>query len=250
MRIKIKGEITAERLAEALQAATEKFEDARPGCKIYGANLYLTAYDADGLPFDLADHRGEPLWLSLSAKSGELVRPALSAEGEERRQKAKEEARKIEEEAEAKANAEYQKAMAKHAQEREARRAKEAEATSQFEWLNTTTAALLERDAEHFISALNEAVQAAWNQLKPIGTQGKKKGVPTPLPVFSLYEGGLLLSVETWKSPRRLLNPMVTFSNGELKPFWGNDAWENAMERMRSILDPIESPGQHLATID
>lgn len=189
MRVKIKGEITVERLAEALQAATEKFEDARPGCKIYGANLYLTAYDADGLPFDLADHRGEPLWLSLSAKSGELVRPALSAEGEERRQKAKEEARKIKEEAEAKANAEYQQAMAKHAQEREARRAKEAEATSQFEWLNTTTAALLERDAEHFISALNEAVQAAWDELKPVGTQGKKKGIPTPCPIFSLYEG-------------------------------------------------------------
>ena len=242
MRVKIKGEITAERLAEALQAATEKFEAARPGCKIYGANLYLTAYDTDGLPFDLADHRGEPLWLSLSAKSGELVRPALSAEGEERRQKAKEEARKIKEEAEAKANAEYQQAMAKHAQEREARRAKEAEATSQFEWLNTTTAALLERDAEHFISALNEAVQAAWDELKPVGTQGKKKGIPTPCPIFSLYEDGLLLSVDTWKAPRRVLNPMLTLSGGELKPFWASDVWANAMNRMVDVLDTSNEP--------
>lgn len=50
MRIKIKGEITAERLAEALHAAAEKYEAVRPGHKVYGANLYLTAFDADGLP--------------------------------------------------------------------------------------------------------------------------------------------------------------------------------------------------------
>lgn len=45
MRIKIKGEITAERLAEALHAAAEKYEAVRPGHKVYGANLYLTAFD-------------------------------------------------------------------------------------------------------------------------------------------------------------------------------------------------------------
>ncbi|WP_262191458.1 hypothetical protein [Pseudomonas aeruginosa] len=90
MRIKIKGEITAERLAEALHAAAEKYEAVRPGHKVYGANLYLTAFDADGLPFDLADHRGEPLSITIEAKSGELVKPALTAEGEARRQKAKE----------------------------------------------------------------------------------------------------------------------------------------------------------------
>lgn len=69
MRVKIKGEITSERLAEAPQAATAQFEAVRPGCKVYGANLYLTAYDADGLPFDLADHRGEPLWINIAGKA-------------------------------------------------------------------------------------------------------------------------------------------------------------------------------------
>ena len=170
------------------------------------------------------------------------MRPALSAEGEERREKAKEDERKAREEAEAKANAEYQQAMAKHAREREARRLKEAEATSQFEWLNTTTAALIERDSERFISALNEAVQAAWDELKPVGTQGKKKGVPTPRPIFSLYEGGLLLSVETWKAPRRVPNPMLTLNNGELKPFWASDVWANAMDRMVGVLDTPNEP--------
>lgn len=133
MRIKIKGDITAERLAEALQAATEKFEAARPGSKVYGANLYLTAYDADGLPFDLVDHRGEPLWINIAAKSGELVRPALSADGEERRQKAKDEAKRLTEEAEAKEKAEYEQVVAKLKQKRQEQQEKEAVAKASFE---------------------------------------------------------------------------------------------------------------------
>ena len=47
MRIKIKGEITAERLAEALHAAAEKYEAVRPGHKVYGANLYLVAHEVN-----------------------------------------------------------------------------------------------------------------------------------------------------------------------------------------------------------
>ncbi len=230
MRVKIKGEITAERLAESLRAATEKFEEARPGCRFFGANLYLTAYDADGLPFDLTDHRGDRLWLNIAAKSGELVRPALTEEGKKRYQNAEEEDRRLTEEAQAKMMAEYER-------ERQERLAKEAATEEAVDWLNTTTAALLERDSDRFISALNEAVQAAWEEFKPVGTQGKKKGVPTPLPVFSCHEGGLLLSVETRKTPRRLMNPMLTLNWGRLKPLYPGDAWANAIERMMGILD-------------
>ncbi|MBD3828842.1 MAG: OfxX fusion product, partial [Stenotrophomonas sp.] len=68
MRIKIKGEITAERLAEALRAASEEYEAVRPGHRVYGANLYITAFDADSLPFDLVDHHGEPLSITIEAK--------------------------------------------------------------------------------------------------------------------------------------------------------------------------------------
>lgn len=139
MRIKIKGEITAESLAEALHAAAEKYEAVRPGHKVYGANLYLTAFDADGLPFDLADHRGEPLSITIEAKSGELVKPALTAEGEARRQKAKEEARK----AEAEAQRRHRQALDEYEQERQKRLKKEAEARKQFEDANATTAELL-----------------------------------------------------------------------------------------------------------
>jgi hypothetical protein len=232
MRVKILGEITAERLAEALQAAAEQFEAVRPGHKIYGANLYLNAFDADGLPFDVVDHRGEPLYITIQAKSGELVKPALTAEGEKRREEAKQKARKAQEEAEAKANAEYHQAMAKLAQEREVRRAKEAEAREKFEWLNTTTAELLERDPERFIEELNGAVQAAWQKYQPI----TKKGLPLALPAFSMHAGSLLLSVETWKSPRRVLNPICTLEHGEIKPFWAHEAWAEAAEKLLDVL--------------
>ena len=235
MRIKIKGEITAERLAEALHAAAEKYEAVRPGHKVYGANLYLTAFDADGLPFDLADHRGEPLSITIAAKSGELVKPSLTAEGEARRQKYKEEARK----AEAEAQRRHRQALDEYEQERQKRLKKEAEARKQFEDANATTAELLKTMPERFIEELNGAVQAAWQKYQPITKQGAKKGQPLPLPTFSKHADGLLLSVENWKNPRRVLNPICTFQHGEITPLWAHDAWSEAMRRIVDLLDTL-----------
>ena len=155
MRIKIKGEITAESLAEALHAAAEKYEAVRPGHKVYGANLYLTAFDADGLPFDLADHRGEPLSITIEAKSGELVKPALTAEGEKRRQEAK----RLEEKTIAEAKRRERETFDEYERKRQEKQAKEEKARSQFKWLNETTAELLKNHPDRFIEELNGAVQ-------------------------------------------------------------------------------------------
>ena len=121
------GNINTVNHAEAtlIRAAAEKYEAVRPGHKVYGANLYLTAFDADGLPFDLVDHRGEPLSITIEAKSGELVKPALTAEGEARRQKAKEEARRQAEEAAAEAQRRHRQTLDEYEQERQKRRKKE-----------------------------------------------------------------------------------------------------------------------------
>lgn len=236
MRIKIKGQITAERLAEALQAAAEKYEAVRPGCKIYGANLYLTAFDADGMPFDLADHRGEPLSITIQAKSGELVRPALTADGEARRQKALDEARRRAEEEEAR----NREMFAEHEKLLRERREKEAEAKKQFERANAITAALLESMPERFVNELNRTVQCVWDDLKPVETKGAKKGLPKAQPVFSINAEGLLLSVDTWKNPRLVLNPFCTFRHGEIAPIWTHDAWREAMRRMVDLLDALK----------
>lgn len=233
MRVKIKGEITAERLAEALQKASEKYEAVRPGHKIYGANLYLTAFDADGLPFDLADHRGEPLSITIEAKSGELVKPALTAEGERKRMEAKSAAER--EEAETKAllkqqEQKWREEAAKKQQERQ-------KARQQFEWLNSVTTELLKNQPECFLQELNKAVQIAWDEYKPLAKMGTKKGQPLPMPSFSMHGGGLLLSVETWKNPRRVLNPICTIAHGEIEAFWKHEAWTLATNRIMDVLE-------------
>jgi hypothetical protein len=241
MRIKIKGEITAERLAEALQKASEQYERVRPGHKIYGANLYITAFDADGLPFDLVDHRGESLSITIEAKSGELVKPALTAEGEQRRQQAKEEAKRLEAEAEAKA-AEYererQKTLVEHHRKQ---REKEAQARQQFEVVNTITASLLETMPERFVDELNKTVQGVWDDLKPVEPSGKKKGQPKPLPVFQIHAGGLVLAVDTWKNPRQLRNPICTLQHDEIAPLWMHDAWLETMKRVVPLLEELSA---------
>ncbi len=239
VRIKIKGEITAERLAEALHKASEKYEAIRPGTKIYGANLYVTAYDADGLPFDLVDHRGEPLSITIEAKSGELVRPALTAEGERRRQQAKDEARRLEEEAFAEAKRRDRETLNEYERKWQEKRAQEAEAREQFQWLNKTTAELLKNHPERFIEELNGAVQAAWQECQPVAKQGTKKGLPMPMPTFSIHAGGLLLSVETWKNPRRVLNPICTLQHGKLAPFWAHEAWDDAIAKIVDVLERL-----------
>jgi len=246
MRIKIKGEITAERLAEALQAAAEKYESVRPGHKVYGANLYLTAFDADGLPFDLANHRGEPLSITIEARSGGLVKPALTAEGEARRQKAKEKAHR---------QAEYE---AMHEQERQKeieqalqkRREMEAEERKYFDEANTATAELLKNMPERFLDELNKTVKGVWNDLKPTEKQGKKKGQPKAMPVFSIHADGLMLDVETWKNPRLVLNPYCTFRDGERKPIWAGDTWYEAMVRIVDLMRALLNDGSSAEALE
>ncbi|MEN1450744.1 hypothetical protein AAIH05_34290, partial [Pseudomonas aeruginosa] len=60
------------------------------------------------------------------------------------------------------------------------------------------------------------------------------------LPVFSVHADGLLLSVETWKNPRRVLNPLCTLQHGKIAPFWMHEAWLEAMCGMRIKIHPYK----------
>lgn len=70
MRVKIQGQITAERLAAALGAVQARFDEVEEGFRFFGANLYLTAYAADGRPMDLVDHKGDTLMITIGVPSG------------------------------------------------------------------------------------------------------------------------------------------------------------------------------------
>lgn len=232
MRVKIKGEITASRLEKAFQKAVEKYEAVRPGAKIYGANLYLTAYDADGLPFDLADQRGESLFITIEADSGEIVKPALTAEGEWRRQQA----HQAKEEACAAAERLEKETLEKYAKIKRERQEQEAKARETFKGLNEATAKRIQNDPENFINELNSAIQTAWQKCQPLAKHGTQKGLPLALPTFSLHADGLLLSVKTRTHPRRVLNPICTLQHGEITSFWMHEAWDEATRQIRKVL--------------
>lgn len=167
------------------------------------------------------------------AVSGEQVGPDPVRVFENRLQEAEEE-RLLSDEARRRRSVEYE-------QNRNTQLAEEAAVRETLNWLNTTTAALLARDSERFVNDLNGALQAAWDECKPVGNRGVNKGVPTPVPVFSCEGGCLLLSTGTRRTPLRLLNPMLTLADKGFKPvlipIYAGKAWSNAIDRMMCVLD-------------
>ena len=101
------------------------------------------------------------------------------------------------------------------------------------------SAAIVQSASDVQCSRLLKTTQGVWDDLKPTETQGKKKGQPKALPVFSIHADGLVLSVETWKNPRRVLNPLCTLQHGEIAPFWMHEAWLEAMRRIVDLLDTL-----------
>ncbi|NHZ83989.1 OfxX fusion product [Massilia sp. CCM 8695] len=225
MRVKIKGEVTAERLAEALNIASEKYQVVRPGSKIYGANLYLSAFDADGQPFDLGDDRGEPVIITIEAKSGELVKPALTAEGEKRRQEAKAKQQAVRAEEEALADKEREKSL----RERQDLVNRRTRARIQFESVTALTAHCLKTMPYHLVDELNKTVQTVWEELKPVERYG---GQPKALPVFQIRPEGLVILSAAWKNPKKVINPVFRMQYGEPVPHWVHDAWVEVTKRI------------------
>ena len=134
MRVKIEGRITVERLAQALQEAAKIYERACPGHAIYGANLYLNAYRADGLQFGIASEKDKTkeMMITMKAPPGDLIKPALTSE-------------------------------AKASREAAVQKQKEAHLRS----ANVITAHLIEWKPEEFINGVNRAIQDAWKKVNP-----------------------------------------------------------------------------------
>lgn len=236
MRIKIEGEVTAERLAQALQAAMDKF----PGdtqTKFYGANLYLTVFNAEGLPVEVVNARGEPIIIKMPAPAGTLARPALTAEGAELRRRAKEaeEARRAEE-----AERIRQEDAAFRERQRQLR-AEQAAAKQAWEKVNKITAQQMGARADEFVSELNEIVKGVWAEMAPVEPTGPQKGQPKPMPVFSNDHGLLFLVTPAWKSSKQIYNPVFSSCSDRLKRFWTHAAWDEACKRMQSMMDVGES---------
>jgi hypothetical protein len=83
MKLKIEGEITPERVAEAVADASRMWSSTRPGGKFYGAKIQLVPFDAEGSKWALVDDQNEPFVMIIPALPGTIVRPALTAEGKQ-----------------------------------------------------------------------------------------------------------------------------------------------------------------------
>lgn len=239
MRVKIQGEITAERLATALEKASEQYEKVRPGFKIYGAYLYLTAFDSDGLPLNVADPHGGLLKITIKAAPGCVVKPALTAEGEARRQRSLEDF-----------DADVQAIVDENRRMWEESQLKYEAARARFDLLNAITSDILAKPND-LVNELNLIVQNVWKEKNPIETHGKRRGQPRALPVFRLENGSLFLSMDSWKKPRKVHNPLCTFSYGEPFPHWNHRAWLDVHDQISGVLvSYLSDPARIEALVD
>jgi len=251
VRLRIKGEITPERLVEAYAKALEKIHAVRPGAKIYGANLYLTPFDADGMAFDLADDRGNSLIMNISAPPGTVVKPALSAEAEQRREAAREDERQRD----ARANELQRQHEAEMDRRYQLRAALEAKAKKSHLALNSVTDALLASAPERLAEELNRVIRFNWESFQPTEPNGPNKGEPKPMPVFSLLEGRLQLSTKSWKQPKIVPNPVGSLKGSLIAPMWTYAAWVASTVAFVKVLEqlsgslPDDIPGDHLPVL-
>lgn len=227
MRVKLSGQITAERLAEALQKTAEKFGDNLGG--FYGGNLYLNAFNKDGEPMEIVDHRGKEIGLSFGVPDGEIFRPALSEAAKVRKAERAEEKNQQEE-----AWLKRQEQQQREFDERR-RVAREKEALEQA--LNKQTTCFIQEDAAGFLNAMNEIIHGVWAEMNPICPSGKDKGNPRPLPWFEVVDGVLLLHRNaTGKSYFKVGNPVAKLQYGELEPHWKNEAWRKVAGGIQELM--------------
>lgn len=169
MRVKIEGEVSVERLFEAYQKACEAYGRVMPGFKLYGANLYLNAFNSDGIACELADNMGKPIVISLRLQKGDRLKPERTAEGEAFYQRRREERMLIERE---------ERAITERAeQENRAIRAKLKKEREQYSLANQITERMLKIKPEFFLKKINEVVEKVWAQLEPREKSGAFKAI-------------------------------------------------------------------------
>lgn len=248
VRLRIKGEITPEQLVKAFEMATKALEAEVPGGKFYGANLYLVPYDPDGERLSALDERDSPATLTVPAQPGTNVRPALSAEAQQRRDAALDAKRQRE----AQVAERDRKEVAEHNRKRQIQAVQLAKARTAFNALNDLTSKLLTSEPEGLIDGLNEAIRASWHNQEPKEPHGPRKGELKPVPEFSIVDGKLSLFTASWKNPKPLLNPIGTLNLNTLAPVWTHSAWMIAIEGFLNVMEhlngslPEEIFGEHL----
>lgn len=229
MKIKINGEITAQRLARILEDVATKCGPEFKG--IYGVNLYLNLYTIDGEPLVLKDAKGEEVMLLYPMSPGAAAKPALSEEALERKEAAKQ-ARLIEQERSDASMLTHRRSVDQYyADERAKHLAEQARHQVVHSVLNEKTSKLMSDDALGFVAALNDALRHRWKEGSPMMAAGPNKGKPRALPQFSTENGNLMFTANGLTAkPRVVGNPYQGLGDrrGPI-PHMNIGEWDKAM---------------------
>lgn len=233
MRIKIEGEVTAERLAAALRTALAKCEQVSPGTRFFNANLYLIPYDQEGNAFEMHNAEGDPMMITQKTPPGYLDKPTVTAAGEARRLERvalREQRRQSEDEA-------YRQRCEAMQRERANQDAEFAVALKTRQALELITGHCLEAWPEAFIEQLNGVVSTVWETLEPRVPHGQKKGQLLAKPVYGLGKCGFEITSSTMKNPKYLTNPLLTPGPATITSLWSNAGWREVEEQIMVLMD-------------
>jgi len=257
MRIKIEGEITAERLAEALERLLEKLDDIpNKTFSVIGANIYFNVFDETGTQIEIKTKEPRGPLITMAAPRQGIIRPALTAEAVIARElrEAERAAEAVAIAAKIKAHKELQKSIRdKEIAYDRAVRARWSDwhdrlmvhhdaAKALLETLNARSAFLITFQPD-YVDQLNAIVDDVWQELSPINLNNPNKGKPQLKPVYMLVFNRLTVGSPEAKTSRTLKNPVATTVNsskiqGDVTPpfLWRNPAWEEASRRIYAMI--------------
>lgn len=233
MRLQIKGEITLERLEKALAAAREQFRQCGvPDARFFNANLYLVAYDANGLPVNATNHAGEEIMLSFPPEPGSAAKPPVTPQGRAQKDAALAEEAQRDERIRLLDEALWDLRSATHAH----RMAQADEVQRGIGVIESITTAFLEWEPSEFVADLNACLAQAWMAHPPPIKSGES--VPPATPTFGLEGGQLYLYCAGWKKPRRTRSPLALSCNsGRYRSrVWLHAAWRLACRLMAASM--------------
>lgn len=226
MRIKIAGQLTPERLAEAIEHLNTTFK-AQFGddfAGFFGGNLYVQGFLKDGRSCEIQS-RGKEVVLSLRLPPGEIARPALSESV-----KAEREALRQAEAARAKAEQKRQDQMRRELDERVAEeRALRKQAMADQDKREQKFKSVVEKFGDAVIDDCNAVIKAVWDEHQPVWPNGPKKGQVRATPYLQMIDGFVFLySGTTLDRGRKIKTPISSrSSHADVRTFWQYPEWKD-----------------------
>ena len=231
LRLVIEGEVTLERLREALETAREEVALSMTGVTFRRANIYLNAFNESGEQLDFSDENGKSKIIRFPEFPGESAPRATDRSRSS-----------------ILINIEKNDRM-KYEQDDD----RVTVCRSIYQGLNELTTRAIEDDAVGFVENLNRIIREVWEEMSPIESHWRAKGEKKPMPTYHLDGGVLMLKSPSWDedAARRMRNPVYGWTREkrrdaqgyEKDPFtlvWYHPAWKEVVNRTLDLMGELE----------